>query len=94
MFPKFVAFKTFVFCTIDFFEVMESTSAAQCVDGVAYHWYDDFLEKPSIFTETHDSFSSLFYLPTEVNFIQSFMNYTKNIFRHARVICLFKLALD
>uniref|UniRef100_A0AC35GP55 Glucosylceramidase n=2 Tax=Panagrolaimus sp. PS1159 TaxID=55785 RepID=A0AC35GP55_9BILA len=46
-------------------KVMESSAAAKYVDGVAYHWYEDYLTKASVLTEVHNAFPSLFQLNTE-----------------------------
>ncbi|XP_071535763.1 LOW QUALITY PROTEIN: lysosomal acid glucosylceramidase-like [Panulirus ornatus] len=46
-------------------EVLNDTSAAQYVDGIAIHWYGDSYTSPSRLDETHDLFPDYFILGTE-----------------------------
>lgn len=45
--------------------VLSDADAARYVDGIAYHWYEDFLANASVLSEVHDKFPDYFMLPTE-----------------------------
>uniref|UniRef100_A0A7E4VSA1 Glucosylceramidase n=1 Tax=Panagrellus redivivus TaxID=6233 RepID=A0A7E4VSA1_PANRE len=45
--------------------IMENEKAAKYVDGIAFHWYEDFLEDASALSRVHDDFPQLFLLATE-----------------------------
>lgn len=62
---------------------MESPAAAKYVDGVAYHWYEDYLAKASSLSDVHNSHPSLFHLPTEVGAYFCFASSLTTVFRLA-----------
>ncbi|KAJ3647979.1 hypothetical protein Zmor_019820 [Zophobas morio] len=45
--------------------VLNDETTHKYVDGIAVHWYYDFLLSPRLLTETHDSFPDKFLLATE-----------------------------
>ena len=46
-------------------QVLSDPDAAKYADGVAYHWYHDFLFSASLLSEVHNAFPNYFMLPSE-----------------------------
>lgn len=49
------------------FQILDDKTAASFVDGIAVHWYEDFLFSAQILSTTHEHHPTKFILPSEVS---------------------------